>query len=147
METKKKKIKGAGRKCSICKNENLVEINEMIESGKYSFRHISSHFFDSISRRDAIRRHAGNCINNQIVMDAPKIQSGAKLKSTAKTAANAPPLKKKDDNIDVKSKQPVTAPLENIIVSGTPKRLNIFQRIMMRKRTSRLCAEYQKESR
>lgn len=50
-----------GRKCSICSHDELETINELI--GKKSFRAISRQFQGDDSMRDAIRRHAENCLS------------------------------------------------------------------------------------
>lgn len=50
-----------GRKCSICEHADKQEINRMIFDGK-AFRAISRQFSDGDSMRDAISRHAENCL-------------------------------------------------------------------------------------
>ncbi len=112
--------KGAGRKCSICNDENLEQINSAIKTDDRSFRVISQVFFGSISKRDAIRRHAGSCLT---------AETGAKLNKEQRQPQKT---------VDIQS-IPAHSPSAN-----KSSKMHIFQRIKLNRRISRTFAKYRK---
>lgn len=54
-----------GRKCSVCTNERVADINTRIARGD-SFRAISCQFFEDESARESVRRHTENCLKLDI---------------------------------------------------------------------------------
>lgn len=59
------KRKSAGRHCSICIHEDAETINSLI-AGNKSFRAISRQINGDDSMRDAINRHAENCLKLEV---------------------------------------------------------------------------------
>ncbi len=73
--TNTKKQKSIGRKCSICNNGKVAEINRLIAKG-ISFRAISRQIFGSDDGRCSIGRHSENCLHLDSAVLQEQIKKG-----------------------------------------------------------------------